>query len=304
MIKKHIQFSIENCKSLDARVYFKPDNTIKSVKLNKSYKISELYDDPDFRQHLIFLFVYKLYPSHISIVNDYLDNNHTKSDIEIYTEIRDIILNKIKPVADKGYNRIQNIKKHIDLSELVVEQYLDIGCFDGEITKAIGNHFKLPSHKIFGLDIKEYPCNMDNGFIFNTYDKKNLPYDDNSFDLISILMVLHHVQPEDLDPLLNDISRVMKSGGVLIVREHDINPLLRLSTHLIDVLHSFHDIVLNPSLDQRWTDNFEKEINNYNTEEYWSSKLLERGFECKSSNKIYKNSYNPFDNYIKAYVKK
>ncbi|HNS11825.1 MAG TPA: class I SAM-dependent methyltransferase [Bacteroidia bacterium] len=48
-----------------------------------------------------------------------------------------------------------------------------------------------------------------------------LPFADNTFDLIYVRQTLHHA--EDLDKMLNEISRVLKPGGGFIaVREHVI----------------------------------------------------------------------------------
>ena len=117
-------------------------------------------------------------------------------------------------------------------------------------------------------------------------------------------MVLHHVEKNNLEYLLDEISRIIKPGGILIIREHDTDITDLLNINLLDVLHSYHDTVLNPSLDHRWTDNFKIEANNYNSERYWSEALLKRAFVYKNKPNIKKNTIkNPFGNIITSYIK-
>jgi ubiquinone/menaquinone biosynthesis C-methylase UbiE len=71
------------------------------------------------------------------------------------------------------------------------------------------------------------------GFIFNRYSDNDvsLPFKSNSFDLITVLQVLHHVKfPISL---LNEIKRILKPNGIVFIREHDrkdkyIDKLIRL----------------------------------------------------------------------------
>jgi len=43
---------------------------------------------------------------------------------------------------------------------------------------------------------------------------------DESVDLVTCLMSIHHF--EDFDLMLKEIKRVLKPGGFLFVREHDV----------------------------------------------------------------------------------
>ena len=116
-------------------------------------------------------------------------------------------------------------------------------------------------------------------------------------------MVLHHVLPENLHNILDEISRIIKPGGLLIIREHNIGDN-RLDRYLIDVLHEYHDIVLNPKEENKWVGEENKEINNYNTEEYWAKKIIERNFEYVSKPTIRKDiNKNPFNNFIAGFKK-
>lgn len=310
-----MSFLSEFNKELNSKIYYKSDERILIFKLDKldksykSYKIKELLADECYKHATIKLFISKISTPSVKInIADYLSKNCNKSDIEIYTGLQRIIQKNIKIDSNRGENRIKNIKQYIDLKEYNVTNYLDVGCFDGKITKAIGQYFALMPENIHGADIKDYRGENAEEFTFAKYDRV-LPYDSDKFDLITILMVLHHIKPIDLDTLLAEIARVTKKNGILIMREHTLNPLIKLNTHLLDVLHAYYDFVLNPDLDKRWTNNVDKEINNYQTDVYWTKKLAENGFIPHYSNLDDLDSgdssmqKNPFGNKIIAFMK-
>jgi len=62
-----------------------------------------------------------------------------------------------------------------------------------------------------GVDIKSCKSISD----FKKGDSCNLPFDDNSFDVVVSLETLEHVS--DLDNTLDEIKRVLKPGGFLIL---------------------------------------------------------------------------------------
>ena len=88
--------------------------------------------------------------------------------------------------------------------------------------------------KIFKVD-KAYGVNIDTGFnhygndIYDKnsniviYDGVNIPYDKNTFDIITITSVLHHINTENIKLLFKDIGRVLKEDGILIIKENDMD---------------------------------------------------------------------------------
>jgi SAM-dependent methyltransferase len=210
---------------------------------------------------------------------------------------------------ERGYNRLKSLQKNIDL-KFSVSCYLDIGCFDGNITETIGNNFNLNNLQIHGVDIKPYatvdikpyatvdikPSLYDN-IIFSLYDGRTLPYSDNSFDLITCLMVLHHIPKNNLNFLLREINRVMKPGGILILREHDVHTYEQ--SYLLNVMHDFYDYV--------WTDNpIEKSDQwdaEYKSSKEWTSLLQNNNFVPRESPNIYFGDKNPYFMYYCSYVK-
>jgi len=121
-------------------------------------------------------------------------------------------------------------------------KYLDIGCGDGSITRALGKILKLQHNNIYGTDVYEQNI-TDFNYIVNNSSK--LPFPDNSFDLITCFVVLHHVA--DLPTLISEIYRVLKPNGLLFIREHDsTGPLFEV---YLDFVHTLQQFLVNRELD-------------------------------------------------------
>lgn len=91
--------------------------------------------------------------------------------------------------------------------------YLDIGAGSGDLLKLLTSKIATISHacdyhterfKIDGVPIENVNLNTD-----------NLPYSDNSFDLVTCSEVIEHV--ENYRQVLREAKRVLKKGGLLIL---------------------------------------------------------------------------------------
>lgn len=67
---------------------------------------------------------------------------------------------------------------------------------------------------------------------FKTFDGTDLPFPDNSFDLIFAACVFHHIPSTEHIRLLGEWHRALKPGGVAVVFEH--NPLNPLTVHAVN----------------------------------------------------------------------
>lgn len=65
-----------------------------------------------------------------------------------------------------------------------------------------------------------------------------------SVDLVQCNMGLHHIRPEQLPTLLAFVKRVLRPGGLFIVREHDAKPAL---VPILDLAHAIFNAVLGVS---------------------------------------------------------
>jgi SAM-dependent methyltransferase len=67
---------------------------------------------------------------------------------------------------------------------------------------------------------------------YKPFDGLNLPYPDESFDAASAVCVFHHVPIVDRVRLAMDVRRVLRSGGLFAIFEH--NPLNPLTMHVVN----------------------------------------------------------------------
>jgi ubiquinone/menaquinone biosynthesis C-methylase UbiE len=121
-------------------------------------------------------------------------------------------------------------------SEFKVNSILDVGAGSGDFIAVLKNVF--PKARITGVDpdgeslkeaTKKYPdCS------FMEMNGEHLEFADNSFDLASISMALHHLP--DIQKALNEMQRVVKPGGWIIVNELFSNNL----NHAQEVHKMYH----------------------------------------------------------------
>ena len=229
-----------------------------------------------------------------------------KSSIEIYTDLGNIY-NTISKKHDlksklygsygvsRGVNRVKSLEKNIlNQSEIKPTSYLDIGCLDGNITSAVGSHFELHKNQIHGIDIEDW--SISSGFTFSKYDGKKLPFSDGSFDLITCFMTLHHIPEENMDILMEEINRVTKINGIVIIREHNTSE--KIDHTSLDIMHNFYDFVWD---NKKWNDELEK--GNYNNSE-WTDLFKKYGFSLGVKPKIWVDKdKNPFMSYFCSYKK-
>jgi len=123
--------------------------------------------------------------------------------------------------------KISIIKKSIRNKNLIC---LDIGCGSGEIESLLHDNFK----EIVGIDsAKNKIKGAKNRKLTNCKFKINkgikLNFKKNSFDVVLIINVLHHIKHEEHKMLLKGVKRVLKDKGQCLIFEHNpLNPLVWL----------------------------------------------------------------------------
>jgi SAM-dependent methyltransferase len=111
---------------------------------------------------------------------------------------------------------VKDFIEHYDLNN--DSSILDIGCGKGFMLQDF--HIALPGAKLAGLEISEYclenlmPSVADN-CIFGSCDE--LPYPDNSFDLVIAIATIHNLDLEGVKKSLKEIQRVSKKFSFLKV---------------------------------------------------------------------------------------
>jgi SAM-dependent methyltransferase len=101
----------------------------------------------------------------------------------------------------------------LEIARLVpnAKDLLDVGCGNGFIV----HHLRaLLSANITGIDLMN---RTEATIAYRRYDGTNFPLMDGSVDVVLLCYVLHHAQ--DVSGLLQEIKRVLRAGGYVVIYE-------------------------------------------------------------------------------------
>jgi len=90
---------------------------------------------------------------------------------------------------------------------------LDIGCGNGLLARRIAE--LAGADTVRGVDVM---VRDDTSVPVASYDGKHLPFDDGSYDVITICDVLHHA--DDPQAVVRDAIRVLAKTGQIIIKDH------------------------------------------------------------------------------------
>ncbi len=105
------------------------------------------------------------------------------------------------------------------------DKVAEFGCGSGYFTSLLAEKVG-PEGRVFAIDILEDAINETkelidtlgfNNVIFYQGNVKNLPYEDNFFDVVFISQILF--QNEEYEKILDEGLRVLKEGGFMIILE-------------------------------------------------------------------------------------
>lgn len=163
-------------------------------------------------------------------------DNRTFDDFDAYAKnYRDIHSQNVKlSGADSYYFAGQRVAMLQAYEKNGPLQVLDLGCGDGASEIFMQQYFS--QWKVEGIDVSKESiavaqklglANAD----FGVYDGINIPFADNSFDIIFVAGVLHHVEFGLHEAMIKEMKRTLKDGGRLLIYEH--NPLNPLTKYLV-----------------------------------------------------------------------
>lgn len=125
--------------------------------------------------------------------------------------------------TDNQFNNIYN-KLYCYLGENI----LDIGCGQGEFLYLLNK--KVKNKKFTGIDISSVAIkNAKHKFKKITFFKSSsskTPFANNSFDTILLIEVIEHLI--DIDSTLQEIKRILKPNGYLMITTTDFNLLKKI----------------------------------------------------------------------------
>lgn len=131
------------------------------------------------------------------------------------------------------------------LGDLKPKRILDLGCGYGKTTFSLKKRW--PEAEVIGLD-PALPClrlarrlATERGLEIDWQQGigESLPFEDASFDLVTITMVLHEVPPDQIRRILAEARRVLKPGGRIAMLENRM-----LDDPLRDILAAWHSMLI------------------------------------------------------------
>ena len=130
-------------------------------------------------------------------------------------------------------------------ADLTRVRALDIGCgvgnFHGLLKPLFGELNGVDvSRRSIDKAIENHP-----GVHYQSYDGVRLPFEDDSFDLVLAICVMHHVPPDQWQTFVREMRRVLRSGGLALVFEH--NPRNPLTMRAVNNCPFDEDATLLPS---------------------------------------------------------
>lgn len=111
---------------------------------------------------------------------------------------------------------VPDFQKHFSLNSK--SSVLDVGCAKGFMIYDISR--LIPGITVKGIDISDYA--IENAIVevkerVQVADAKNLPFEDNSFDVVISINTVHNLEIEDCGKALQEIERVSKGKSFITV---------------------------------------------------------------------------------------
>ena len=253
----------------------------------------------------------KPFVAYLKSIND--DDSDDKTIYEEFNRIyRSLKVNE--STFDRGSYRAKKVLKLLDLNSesnlsnptdqksnlsdsSKIKTYLDFGCSTGDFTESIGSALGLEMSDTHGIDIVQYET--DKKFTFSKIVDDKISHDDDKFDLVTAFMVFHHIKDETLDIMFDELFRVTKPGGILIIREHNVESReSEEMTVILDFMHDMYDDVLQSETSWKDTDKYYAKYKSMNK---WDELLTAKGFSVLE-NQPYFNS-NPKTNSVAQYMR-
>lgn len=100
---------------------------------------------------------------------------------------------------------------------------LDLGCGNGAVSRAIAQAHKSASVLALEVDAIQHEANLAGPQLpnleFGLGGAERIPAEDETFDIVLMMMSLHHVPLDSMAQALREVRRVLLPGGLLYVAE-------------------------------------------------------------------------------------
>jgi ubiquinone/menaquinone biosynthesis C-methylase UbiE len=198
------------------------------------------------------------------IKNQIINTKETIDDL-IYSIL--YIDNLIKPlktyISNKNNIWISNqliniLTKYNYTSDINI---VDIGGGEGNIIKYISKFYNIPNKNLYIVEqqndwSEKYDYNFINEINYIFWDNIYINIESNSVDIILIMVSLHHMLDTTIDNLMQNINRILKHNGLVIIKEHDC--ISSEDKIIINWEHHLYHILMSKDLNE---ENIQKYIN-------------------------------------------
>lgn len=258
--------------------------------------------------------IYNIYPENEFhwLIQEAVKTKET--DAEIYQEIQQN-LPKIKPfLAELRFALPALIKQKKEMTRQTmsllgehknINGYVEIGS-TGRYISELRKHLKFSSQIYLISDLEptySLADIMERGQVMklgqyiplSNYDPiDSTKISDQSIELVTCYIGLHHAPLDKLSFFVRSIKRILRSGGRLIVRDHDVTS--EKMNSFVGLVHT----VFNVGLGVSWNENI-KELRHFTSTQKLISFLQEEGFTYTGKKCI--QEYDPSNNILLEFVK-
>lgn len=106
------------------------------------------------------------------------------------------------------------------MSKMNINTYVDIGCGSGLDVEAFRQKFNIRNAICADIDDFRTKGYQNNKFVKITLNEP-LSIEDGTVDLVTMFHVIHHIE-DDLQKRLDDVARVVRKGGMVFIKDHDV----------------------------------------------------------------------------------
>lgn len=119
---------------------------------------------------------------------------------------------------------------------------LDLGCGNGKTVSTLIDE----GYDVTGVDFSEVAIeqcrNRFKEADFVVASVCDLPFEDDSFDFVTAVHVLEHLDDEDLKRAVSEIRRVLKKGGYVFIRAFTENDMRSKDRSQGQIFYRFYDV--------------------------------------------------------------
>ncbi|HVZ80842.1 MAG TPA: methyltransferase domain-containing protein [bacterium] len=115
---------------------------------------------------------------------------------------------------------------------------LDVGCGIGITDRHLTGRF----NRLYGVDVSPGIVRKAKALnpkaTYRHYNGDRLPFPSGSMDVTFAICVMHHVKPDGLQRFTEEMGRVTRKGGLMVIYEHNpLNPLTRVAVSRCEMDH-------------------------------------------------------------------